>query len=498
MSKLKKSLLAGVTAPMALSMSGCVGMGAPIPSASTPITAAEAKQGTDYHPQLLAQFGGEMSGPLANYVERIGLDMAANSQLVGARQSFNVSLLNSPVSNAFAVPGGYIYTTRQLVALMNNEAELAAVLGHEVGHVVARHSARRQRSAQRNQMLGVGGALLSSILLGNSQTGNALARSALQAPQFITLAYSREQEEEADRLGIDYLANGNYDPGAMASLLQRLAQQVELDARIQGRENARPPVWASTHPDPVDRVRLANAYAVNKPAGRQNRDAFLEAIDGMIYSDDPKQGIIKGDAFIHPDLRLTFNAPQGFYMINSSRSVTVIPQGDSQRTGEAQLKAAPYSGDLESYVRQHFRAIGGENSTLAAQEFQRTQVNGLNAAYGTARARNGNSTVDIVVFAYEFARDGAYHFAVIAPSGQAGVFNPMFQSMRRISASEAGEVVPLRIDVVTVQRGDTISGLARRMAFSDNQEARFRVLNGLGNTNALRAGEKVKLVVRAR
>ena len=149
-------------------------------------------------------------------------------------------------------------------------------------------------------------------------------------------------------------------------------------------------------------------------------------------------------------------------------------------------------------MRQQFRAIGGENSTLAAQEFQRTQVNGLNAAYGTARARNGNSTVDIVVFAYEFARDGAYHFAVIAPSGQAGVFNPMFQSMRRISASEAGEAVPLRIDVVTVQRGDTISGLARRMAFSDNQEARFRVLNGLGNTNALRAGEKVKLVVRAR
>lgn len=485
-------------APLALALTGCMGAGAPIPSASTPITATEAQQGAKYHPQFLAQFGGAMDGPLANYVEGIGLKMARASQLGGAQESFTVSLLNSPVNNAFAVPGGYIYATRQLVALMNDEAELAAVLGHEVAHVTARHSARRQRSAQRNQMLGGLGAILSSVLLGDSQIGNLLTRGALQVPQYVTLSYSRSQEEEADALGIQYLTTAGYEPDAMGGFLLRLAQQAELDSRLQGRANARPPEWASSHPDPVKRVGKANTISADKPGTVRNREAFLRAIDGMIYGDDPKQGVIKGNDFIHPELRLSFTAPQGYYMLNSARAVSVNPKGDSGQAGQAQLTTAAYSGNLETYIRQQFQALGGENSTLAPQELKRTQVNGLSAAYGTARVNNGNSQVDLVIFAYEFARNQAFHFAVVAPAGRAGTFNPMFQSMRRISASEASAVVPLRIDVVTVQRGDTISSLARRMAFDDNQELRFRVLNGLGDSNALRAGDKVKLVVRGR
>jgi len=485
-------------APLALALTGCMGAGAPIPSATTPITQNEAQQGAQYHPQFLAQFGGAMDGPLSNYVEGIGLKMARASQVGGARESFTVSLLNSPVNNAFAVPGGYIYTTRQLVALMNDEAELAAVLGHEVAHVAARHSARRQRSAQRNQMLGGLGAILSSVLLGDSQIGNLLTRGALQVPQYVTLSYSRSQEDEADRLGIDYLTTAGYDPDAMGGFLLRLAQQAQLDSQLQGRDNARPPEWASSHPDPVKRVGKANTISADRPGTVRNREAFLRAIDGMIYGDDPKQGIIKGNAFIHPDLRLSFTAPDGYYMLNSARAVSVNPKGDSGRAGQAQLTTASYSGNLETYIRQQFQTLGGEQRTLAPQELQRTRVNGLNAAYGSARVNNGNSQVDVVIFAYEFASNQAFHFAVIAPAGQAGTFNAMFQSMRRISANEANAVVPLRIDVVTVQRGDTISGLARRMAFSDNQETRFRVLNGLGNTNTLRAGEKVKLVVRSR
>lgn len=485
-------------APLALALSGCLAAGAPIPSASTPITATEAQQGAQYHPQFLAQFGGAMEGPLANYVEGIGLRMARYSQIGGGQQDFTVSLLNSPVNNAFAVPGGYIYATRQLVALMNDEAELAAVLGHEVAHVAARHSARRQRSAQRSQLLGGLGAVLSTVLLGDSQIGNLITRGALQAPQFVTLAYSREQEEEADVLGIDYLTRAGYDPDAMGGFLSRLAQQAELDSQLQGRGNARPPEWASSHPDPVKRVGKANQVSADRAGTVRNRDAFLAAIDGMIYGDDPKQGIIQGNAFIHPDLRLTFTAPDGFFMINSARAVSISPKGDSGRNGQAQLTTAAYSGNLDTYVRQQFSALGGENSQLAPQEMKRTRINGLDAAYGTARVTQGNSQVDVVVFAYEFARNQAFHFAAIVPAGQAGVFNPMFQSMRRISQSEASAIVPLRIDIATVQRGDTISSLARRMAYSDNQELRFRVLNGLGSSDQLRAGQKVKLVVRRR
>lgn len=483
-----KTLALGA-APLALA--GCVG-GAAIPSASTPITQTEAQQGAQYHPQFLAEFGGAMTGPQATYVEQVGKNIAVQSGLGNARESFTVSLLNSPVNNAFAVPGGYIYTTRQLVTLMNNEAELAGVLGHEVGHVAARHSQRRQQTAQRNSILGVLGAIGSSILLGDSGLGETLSRGFLQGSQLLTLSFSRSQELEADNLGIEYLTKAGYDRRAMGTVLASLAAQNALDARLQGR-NASVPEWASTHPDPASRVQGALAKAGAATGGATNRDTFLTRIDGMLYGDDPAQGIIEGSTFIHPELRLAFTAPQGFYMVNGTRAVSINGQG-----GQAQMTLAPYAGDLETYVRQQFTALGGKDSTLAPAQMQRTTVNGLPAAYGTARVANGNSQVDVTVFAYEFARDRAYHFTVIAPAGQAATFNAMFQSMRRVTQSEASAVVPKKLQVVTVQRGDTVANLARRMAYPSAQEERFRVLNALGNADNVTPGQKVKLVVRAR
>ncbi|KWV92777.1 M48 family metalloprotease [Erythrobacter sp. YT30] len=475
-----------------LAFSGCMGGGS-IPSASTPITQSEAKQGAEYHPQLLNEFGGAMTGPQAAYVEQVGKNIAVQSGLGNARESFTVSLLNSPVNNAFAVPGGYIYTTRQLVGLMNNEAELAAVLGHEVGHVAARHSQRRQQRAQRNSILGVLGAIGSSILLGDTGLADTVSRGFLQGSQLLTLRFSRSQELEADDLGIQYLTKAGYDPRAMGTVLASLAAQNSLDAQLQGRGNATVPEWASTHPDPASRVRGALGKAQGLPGTVSNRDTFLTRIDGMLYGDDPEQGIIEGNQFIHPVLRLSFTAPQGFYMVNGTRAVSINGQ-----SGKAQLTLAPYAGDLDSYIRQQFSALSGENANLSPASIERTRVNGLNAAFGTARVNNGQNQVDLVVFAYEFSNDRAYHFAAITPAGRAGTFNPMFQSMRRITQAEANSVVAREIDVVTVQRGDTVSGLARRMAFTDGQIERFRVLNALGPNDTLVAGQKVKLVVRAR
>ncbi|MBI1402740.1 MAG: M48 family metalloprotease [Porphyrobacter sp.] len=467
-------------------------MGGPIPSASTPITAQEAQMGAKYHPQFLEEFGGAMSGPQAGYVEQIGKNVAVQSGLGNARESFTVSLLNSPVNNAFAVPGGYIYATRQLVTLMNNEAELAAVLGHEVGHVAARHSQRRQQAAQRNSILGVLGAIGSSILLGNSGLGDTFAKGFLQGSQLLTLKFSRDQELQADGLGITYLNRAGYDPRAMATVLASLAAQNALDARLQGRD-ARVPEWASTHPDPASRVQNALAKAGAGATGVTNRDTFLTRIDGLLYGDDPSQGVIEGSRFIHPELRLAFTAPQGFYMANGPQAVSINGQA-----GQAEMRQAPYNGDLEAYVRQQFTALGGQNSQLAPQRIQRTTVNGLPAMVGEARVNGGNGQVDVVVFAYEFARDRAYHFTAIAPAGKAGVFNPMFQSMQRIDAREAASVVPRKLQVVTVQRGDTVASLSRRMAYTDAQEQRFRVLNALGGNESVVPGQRVKLVVRAR
>jgi predicted Zn-dependent protease len=490
MARISRKVLAWSAASLAIA--GCVGAGAAAQTAATRITPDEAELGAKAHPQLLAEFGGAMTGFHAQYVEQVGKNIAVQSGLGNARESFTVSLLNSPVHNAFAVPGGYIYTTRQLVTLMNSEAELAGVLGHEVGHVAARHSQRRQKTAQRNSILGVLGAIGSSLLLGDSQIGSSLSRGFLQGSQLLTLRFSRKQEIEADTLGIEYLAKAGYDRRAMGTVLASLAAQNALDARLQGR-NAGVPEWASTHPDPASRVQSALAKAGTGSTGVTNRDTFLTRIDGLLYGDDPAQGIIEGSTFIHPELRLAFTAPQGFYMINGTRAVSINGQ-----SGQAQMTLAPYGGNLETYVRQQFTALGGQNASLAPAQLQRTTVNGLPAAYGTARVVNGNSQVDVVVFAYEFARDRAYHFTTITPAGRAAPFNAMFQSMRRVTQTEATSVVPKKLQVVTVVRGDTVASLARRMAYPAAQEERFRVLNALGSRDGVTPGQKVKLVVRAR
>ena len=457
-------------------------------AAGTPITAAEAQEGAQYHPQFVAEFGGAMSGPQATYVEQVGKNIAVQSGLANSQSAFNVTLLNSSVNNAFAVPGGYIYVTRQLVGLMNNEAELAGVLGHEVGHVAARHSARRQQTAQRNQLLGVLGQVLSGVLLGDSTLGRLGSELASTAPQLATLQYSRSQELEADQLGVNYLQGAGYDPRAMATVLQSLASQTALDAQLQG-SDATVPEWASTHPDPASRVSNA-ARLAGQTTGLTNRDTFLTRIDGLLYDDDPAQGVIDGSSFIHPEMRLAFSAPQGFYMVNSSTAVSI--NGDA---GRAQLSTAAYSGNLETYIGQVFQALGGQ-TPLAPQAIQRTTVNGLTAAYGTARVASGQQSVDVVVFAYEFSNNQAYHFAAITPAGQAGVFNPMFNSMRRITAAEAGQVVPRRIDVVTAGRGDTVQTLAGRMGYTNAQVERFRVLNGLSSSDQVVPGQMYKIVVR--
>lgn len=489
MKRFKSLVLASAALPLVLS--GCATMGGAVPAADAPISQSEAQQGAEVHPKLLAEFGGAMTGPYAQYVEQIGKNVAVHSGLGNARDAFTVSLVNSSVNNAFAIPGGYVYTTRQLVTLMNNEAELAGVLGHEVGHVAARHSQRRQSAATRNSLLGAAGAILSGILLGNSGLGQQISQGIMQGTQLLTLKFSRSQELEADALGIQYLTRAGYDPKAMATVLQSLAMQNALDATLQGRNDARMPEWASTHPDPASRVQNALQRAAGA-SGLTNRDTFLTRIDGLTYGDDPAQGVIEGSQFIHPDLRLSFTAPSGFYMVNGTRAVSINGQ-----SGQAQLTTAPYSGNLDTYVRQVFAGLS-QQQQIAPQSLQRTTVNGLPAVFGTARVNSGNGQVDVVVFAYEFSNSQAYHFITISQAGRSEVFSPMFNSMRRISANEAAQVVPRVIDVVTVRSGDSVQSLAARMAYTTAQEQRFRVLNGLTSNEGVAAGQKVKIVVRGR
>ncbi len=476
-----------------LSLQGCTtapGAGegtAGLPATVQTISEEDKRQGAEAHPQLLAEFGGGVVGPQANYVETVGKNIALQSGLSNARSDFTVTLLNSPINNAFAIPGGYVYVTRQLTALMNNEAELAAVLGHEVGHVAARHSNKRQKAATRNSIIGAVGTILSGVLLGDSSFGQLGQKLFSQGSQLLTLSYSRSQETEADNLGVEYLRNAGYDPRAMSTVLQSLARQNALEASLRGTSN-RVPEWASTHPDPAKRVPAALSRAGSNATGVTNRDGFLTSIDGLTYGNDPKQGIVDGRNFTHPELRLYFQAPDGYYMVNGTRAVSI--NGGS---GKAQFTGAAYDGDLDKYVRNGFAALGN-GQQINPGEVTRTTINGLSAAYAIARVANGSSQLDVVVFAYEFAKDRAYHFVTISQAGTASNFSSMFNSMRRISTTEASQIKPRKLDVVTVRSGDTLNSLAARMAYDDAKLERFLVLNGLSAESVLRAGDRVKIV----
>lgn len=459
------------------------------PAVVQSISQQDKQEGAKAHPQLVAEFGGAMSGPQASYVESVGKTIAVQSGLSNARGDFTVTLLNSPVNNAFAIPGGYVYVTRQLVALMNNEAELAGVLGHEVGHVAARHAAKRQSAATRNSIIGVLGAVLSGALLGDSSLGQLGQQVFSRGSQLLTLQYSRSQETEADNLGIEYLRRARYDPRAMSTVLQSLAAQNALEARLMG-TTGRVPAWASTHPDPASRVRAALTRAGASASGTLNRDAFLSAIDGLTYGDDPKQGIVEGRKFVHPELRLGFEAPAGFYLVNGTRSVAI-----SGQAGKADFSLAPYSGDLDAYVRSVFAGLAGQGqAAISPQSIQRTTVNGLPTAYGAARVQGSSGQLDVVIFAYEFSKSQAFHFVGITPAGGAAALNSLYASMRRLPASEAANVRPRKLQVVTVRSADTLQSLAGRMAYTDAQLDRFLVLNGLASSSRLSAGQKVKII----
>ncbi|WP_088310591.1 M48 family metalloprotease [Novosphingobium sp. B 225] len=453
------------------------------------ISAKDKAEGAKAHPQLLAEFGGRMTGAHADYVETIGKNVAVQSGLSNARGDFTVSLLNSSVNNAFAIPGGYIYTTRQLVSLMNNEAELAGVMGHEVWHVVARDSANRQKTATKNTVIGTGLAILSGVLLGNSQVGQVLQQGFLQGSQLLTLKYSRGQETAADNGGIMLLKKAGYDPRAMSTVLQSLANQNALDAQLMGASN-QVPAWASTHPDPASRVKAALNQAGVGAKGVTNRDTFLTRINGLTYGDDPKQGVVDGRKFTHPDLKLGFEAPSGFYLMNGTDAVTIGGQ-----SGKGQFTAAKFDGDLDAYVRAAFAGLTEQGKqAIDPGTITKTTVNGIPAAYAVTRVNNGDSQVDVTVFAYQFDATTAYHFLTVVQAGGADVFNPMFQSLRRITVAEAAAVKPRKLLVVTVKKGDTVASMASKMAYTDAQQQRFLVLNGLVAGSTLSVGQKVKIV----
>ncbi len=463
-------------------------------SAPQAITASEKAQGAKAHPEILAEFGGAYQSPQTAYVVSTGKKIALQSGLGNAQEDFTVTLLNSSVNNAFAIPGGYIYITRQLVALCNSEAEMAGVLGHEVGHVAARHSKKRQRQSTIANILGVGGAILGGLLGDNGGLVGALGGAAQKysgtLAQLLTLSYSRGQEEQADDLGIRYLSKGGYDPTALSDMLNSLALQTSVDTRVAGQSGGAVPEWASTHPDPAKRVVRAAANAKSYTANTNRRqDAHFTAINGMLYGDDPKQGVVEGQQFLHPDLRVKFTAPGGFGMSNGTSEVSI-----NGTSGKGIFSTAAYSGNKQAYIDAVFKGVAGQNQKVNYGPVNQTTINGIPAFYATALvATQQGGQNELTVYAYELSSSQAFHFVTIAPANS-NPFGSMYQSFARMSASEASAVKPRKVKIVTVAKGDTSASLAAKMAYTSMQLDRFLALNGLRSDTSLAVGRKVKII----
>jgi predicted Zn-dependent protease len=448
--------------------------------------ADEVKLGQQSHPQILKEFGGAYGTPeLQSYIQNLGTSLAATSERKDVHYTFTV--LNSPIVNAFAVPGGYIYITRGLLALANDEAEVAGVLSHEIGHITARHSAQRYSEGMLAQ-IGLAGL---GILTGSQGLTNLAGYGA----QAWLQSYSRDQEFQADELGVRYLSRASYDPQAMAAFLQSLEDDAKLEATIEGHpETADQFNIMQTHPRTTDRVERAIAEAkattpVVNP--RTERDSYLAHIDGILYGDDPKQGIIRGRSVSHPGMRLAFTAPEGFQLSNGSDAVQGAGPNNSILIFDGgRASNLPAMTDYISNVW----AKG-----IRLQSLDSMTINGMEAATATASGNTQQGPAFLRLVAIRYDANTIYRFIFLSPARNAAAadqgFRQAAQSFRKLSASEAAAIKPLRVQVVTVEPGDTVSSLARQMAFDDYQEQRFRVLNGLSADQKLVAGQHVKLIV---
>ncbi len=450
---------------------------------SNPVTAANvskndrlAQLSALQHPRILATYGGEYKdAKLERMVAKIVGKLTTVSD--NPDQTYIITILNSPNINAFALPGGYLYVTRGLLALANDSSEVAAVIAHEMGHVTANHGILRQ--AKEAESI-IARRVASEVLHDEAAGREAAIRSKLRLAQF-----SRNQELQADAIGIKMIGAAGYDPFASARFLQSMEAYTAFRS-ISGATDASLDFLA-THPATPQRVELATAHArrIGAPGvGTTDRDSFLNGIDGLLYGDPPQEGFVRERTFIHPKLGVTFTVPQGFTIDNSANAV--MASGPGELAIRFDGAALPQGSDLSAYIRS------GWVTGLDDQSVRNTTINGLPAA--TARAYADKWQFEIVVIA-----SGAkvYRFLFAAPRNSTALGSAAqqtTQSFRVLTPAEQAAAKPLRIRVITVKAGDTLASLSARMQGTDRKLELFRLINALSPGSTVSAGDRVKII----
>jgi predicted Zn-dependent protease len=437
------------------------------------------------HQRILAAYGGVYNDPklqaaLEQTVERL---VAASEK---PDQHYKVTMLNSQSINAFALPTGQIYVTRGLIALANDESELASVIAHEMGHVIARHAEQREEEARNAD---IASRTIADLVSDPEVGALALAKSKLKLASF-----SRSQEFEADALGIGIAARAGYDPYGAVRFLTSMEHNSELKAEQTGAINPAAPDFLSSHPATPERITnaLANARQYRAPAAdtaQQLADAkatYFSDIDGIVFGEDPSEGFVRGRRFLHPKLAFTFTAPEGFTLDNTAQAVLGVKHGGGQAL-RLDVVRVPAEQTLAAYL------TSGWIENIDPATVDDIVVNGFPGATGAAKGDQW----DFRLYAIRFGSD-VYRFIFAAKHHTPETdreFRESIGTFRRMTLAEIEQAKPLRLMVVTAGPSDTVEKLAARMAVPDRAAERFRVLNGLEPGAKLKPGSEVKIVV---
>ncbi len=439
------------------------------------------------HHRILAAYGGVYNDPkLQAVIEQTVERLVAASERPDLH--YKVTMLNSQSINAFALPTGQLYVTRGLIALANDESELASVLAHEMGHVIARHAAIREEQAKQAALVG---RVVSDVISDPTEGALALAKSKLALASF-----SRAQELEADAIGIGIASRAGYDPYGAVRFLTSMEHNSELKPQQSGAIDPRAPDFLSSHPATPERITnaIANARQYSGAAAAAaatgstapTRDAYLADIDGIVFGEDPSEGFVRGRRFLHPRLGFTFTAPENFALDNTAQAVLGVRRGGGMAL-RLDVVRVPSEQTLAEYL------TSGWIENIDPSTVEDITVNGFPGATAAAKGDQW----DFRLYAIRFGSD-VYRFIFAAkrrtPESD-HIFRELIGTFRRMSLAEIEDAKPLRLQVVTVGPNDTVEKLASRMAVTDRAVERFRVLNELQPGERLKSGSEVKIVV---
>ena len=459
------------------------------------VTMSQAQEigiGRENHAVITREMGIYDDAALQEYVEDIGYQLAGESHRPDLPWQFTI--VDTPVVNAFALPGGFIYLTRGLMAYLGSESELVGVMGHEIGHVTARHSVQAYSRAVGAQVGLVLGQIFLPAMRSPAYGVPGLGDAAGQGLGLLFLKFGRDDEIQADRLGAEYATYGGWDPSGVSGMLTTLGRIAETTDR-RGTPN-----WLMTHPEPEDRV-TAVAGTVSDMLSQQAdpstlriaRDGYLERIDGLIYGDNPDQGVVRGREFMHPELRFALQFPEGWQVQNSSERVVA---GQSGRNSYMVLQSVVSESGLSLRQMAEAEMMG---AGFKVEQGTMTDVNGLNAYLGTYSQVVREVGTIIAKVVHVRLGSSVYMLGVFSPvSDYQSIEREVTDSLtsfRQLTAYEASEIRPSRISVYLVVEGDTWESLASRVGKNTVTASTLAIMNGYALGEEPSLGDRVKLVV---